>query len=70
MKNTKTCPKCQSKDILRLTDHGYGNMLATNITILGAVYMTRFICADCGFTEQWVESAADRSRLKKKYEQD
>ena len=67
MKNTNLCPKCSSDDILRLPDHCDANLIPTNFTVIGAVYLTRFVCADCGYSEQWVESPKDRERLRKKH---
>lgn len=64
MKNTNTCPKCNSKEIVRLADQTDSTLVPTNFTIFGAVYMTRYLCADCGFTEEWVEKPSDRETLR------
>jgi predicted nucleic-acid-binding Zn-ribbon protein len=66
MKNTKSCPKCHSTDIIRIPDQSTSNIIPTNFTVLSAVYATRFVCAACGYTEQWIESPHDRERLRKK----
>ena len=36
-------------------------------TVFSAVKVTRYLCAACGFSEEWVNSADDIAKLKKKY---
>jgi hypothetical protein len=36
-------------------------------TIISAVKVTRYLCASCGFIEEWVDSPDDLAKLKKKY---
>ena len=31
------------------------------------VAVTRMVCTECGFSEEWIESKEDRAKLKKKY---
>ena len=63
MKNTKVCPKCNCNDIIVIKNDGhpdgsYGNNIQTKATILsGVVLVERFICCNCGYTEQWVDKA-------------
>jgi hypothetical protein len=72
MRNSQTCAKCQSSDIIRIPGKvgRYGSD-QTNIlvgwTIYNVVKVTRFLCASCGFIEHWVESADDLATVKKKY---
>ena len=59
MKNTGICPKCQSDDIVRVNGasdaSAYGNFMYTGYTLFSAVSMNRYICCDCGFTEEWID---------------
>ena len=61
MKNTKTCPKCNGRNIISIKNDGhpdgtFGNNIQTKLTILsGVVYVKRYICCDCGYTEEWVD---------------
>ena len=59
MKNTKLCPKCQSANIVRIDGYsgayGTGNNVLTGNTIFSAVNVNRYICCDCGFTEEWID---------------
>lgn len=71
MKNTKVCPKCESTDILRIpgkhTGYGSGNIIMLGLTALGAVKVTRFVCEQCGYSEEWIENKEDIQRLIRKY---
>ena len=57
MKNTKICPKCSGTDIVWFD----GNTLKTrteNVVHTGTVSSApihRYVCCDCGFTEEWVD---------------
>ena len=65
MKNSRMCPKCHSTDIVRINGYtgayGSGNNVMTGATIFSAVDVNRYICMNCGFTEEWI----DREDLEK-----
>jgi len=71
MRTSKACPKCQSTDIVRIPGdvggYGAGNNVMVGRTIISAVKVTRYLCASCGFIEEWVDSPDDLAKLKKKY---
>lgn len=71
MRSSKTCPKCQSTDIVRIPGiagaFGAGNNIMVGMSILSAVKVTRYLCAACGFCEEWIDSADDIAKIKKKY---
>ena len=71
MKYTHLCPKCQSDDILRIEGearaYGAGNNIRAGFTIFSAVKVTRFLCLNCGFSEEWIESREDLEKLRRKY---
>ena len=59
MKETRTCPKCESKDII-VNDgtsgaYGTGNNIKTGISHYSFVKVNRYVCCKCGFTEEWVD---------------
>jgi ribosomal protein S27AE len=60
MKNTNTCPKCGKNDIVRFDGfagaYGSGNHVMTGSTVFSAVNVNRYICLDCGFTEEWIDT--------------
>ena len=71
MRSSSTCPKCKSTDIVRIpgavSGYGAGNNIIVGRTIFSTVKVTRYLCASCGFSEEWIDSAADISSIKKKY---
>jgi len=74
MKNTGKCPKCESKDLIKVpgsVGNAYGrgdNTIASGGWLGGSiVYVTRYVCMDCGFTEEWIEKPGDRQKLKEKF---
>lgn len=70
MKNTNSCPKCGGKDILRVKGnsgaYGAGNNIPVGITVFSAVPVWRYVCCDCGYSEEWIDRK-DIPALKKKY---
>jgi predicted nucleic-acid-binding Zn-ribbon protein len=66
VKNTGRCPKCSSTNVLRFFGErgtASGGGVRTGVTIFSVVPLARFVCADCGFTEHWVEDKAEIARL-------
>ena len=63
MKNTKKCTKCGGNDIVVVSNDGHpdassGNNIMTGMTILsGVINVKRYICCDCGYTEEWIEQS-------------
>jgi predicted RNA-binding Zn-ribbon protein involved in translation (DUF1610 family) len=71
MKPSNTCPKCRSADIVRIPGtagaYGSGNNISIGRIVFSAVPVTRYLCASCGFSEEWLDSAQDIAKIKKKY---
>ena len=55
MKQTKACPKCGCKEILRVED-GVGDR-SINLVLgwFSIVPVTRYVCTGCGYVESWVD---------------
>jgi uncharacterized OB-fold protein len=73
MKNTKICPKCGSREILRVKDGGGDYTNALLLGFLSMVYVPRYVCCDCGYVEEWVDSSDLRTlkeKLKKQREKE
>jgi len=68
MKNTRICPKCSSSDILRFDGYtgayGSGNNMMTGNTVFSAVNVNRYVCCECGYTEEWIDKQ-DIEKVKK-----
>lgn len=70
MKNTNTCPKCQSKDIIRIeggSGGDYEDRIQTGAFIWNYIPVTRFVCGVCGFTEEWIVNREMIDRLRNKF---
>ncbi|UKN00758.1 hypothetical protein K6119_13560 [Paracrocinitomix mangrovi] len=73
MKNSKTCPKCGGTEIY--TDAGNpkrGDRTSIPITSWGKLFLAVYICAGCGYLEEYVEqddlSNSDKmDKLKKNF---
>lgn len=70
MKRTRVCPKCSSTDIIRVEGkagaYGSGNNIPVGMTIFSAVLVHRYVCCDCGYSEEWIDKE-DIQELKRKY---
>ena len=58
MKQTKTCPKCGSRDVVEIPGGafsllGQGGFMETGG--FGTARIDRWICCACGYSEAWVE---------------
>ena len=72
MKNGNLCPKCGSREIVRIPDnprrHASGNNIyTTRATLLGKIPVIRYVCCGCGYTENWVETRRDLEKLKETF---
>lgn len=67
MKNSRICPKCGSNEIVVVDGfagaYGTGNNIMVGVTIFSAVKVDRYVCCDCGFSEEWIRNE-DIDRLK------
>lgn len=68
MKNTCTCPKCSSRMIVRVPDtphrHASGNNIyPSSITLMGKIPVIRYVCCDCGYVENWVETQQELQKI-------
>ena len=72
MKNGSVCPKCGSRKIIRIPDnprrHASGNNIyTTRATLLGKIPVIRYICCDCGYVENWVETSRSLETIQKPF---
>lgn len=70
MKIKKMCPKCNGTDIILVPGkagaYGVGNNIQVGLTTFSAVLVDRYVCCDCGYSEEWIDKE-DVQILKKKY---
>lgn len=73
MKNTRICPKCNSTDIIRIEGkagaYGEGNNIQVGITNFSAVLVNRYLCCNCGYSEEWIDKD-DIPKLEKKIQKE
>lgn len=71
MKNTKMCLKCNGNKIIRIPGqtgvYGVGNNVPVG-GFKGTVNVTRYLCCNCGYTEEWIDNEKDIKKLEEKYE--
>lgn len=68
MKLNNTCVKCHSSNLRKVSGNfplsDKNNML--KITAFKNIYITSYVCVECGFMEEWIEKPADLEYLAKK----
>ncbi len=71
MKNTKCCPKCSSKNIACVPDNAHrylaNSIVITNIAWVKRIPVARYVCCDCGYVENWVETQSGREEIKRTF---
>ena len=71
MKNSKKCPKCSSSRIIKIPGqvgpYGAGNNIPTRTFIPSFVKVTRYLCSNCGFSEEWIDEKKDIEKIEKKH---
>ncbi|MFP7473087.1 hypothetical protein SFC55_18950 [Niallia taxi] len=64
MKNTNICPKCKNSSIKKIAGKTYafgvGNTIPTGFK---NIPVSRYICCNCGYVEEWIDSASDINKL-------
>ncbi len=71
MRNTRCCPKCHSKNIVRVPDNAHrylANSIAiTNVAWVKRIPVARYVCYDCGYVENWVETQSERDEIRRTF---
>jgi hypothetical protein len=62
----RKCIKCDSSEVIRVPASVWYEDNKIPVGFLSVVKTTRYICCDCGFCEEWVESAVDREKLRER----
>ena len=70
MKNSGRCPKCESKDCVRLEADNpqkeHANYIPQGQTVYSGIPVTRYVCCACGYSEEWIDKPEDLKKLKVK----
>ena len=71
MKNSRMCPKCSGCRIIVIPGttgpYGVGNNIPVGMTVFSYANVDRYLCADCGYSEEWIKRE-DLERIEKKYD--
>lgn len=68
MKDHKKCPKCSGTKIVKIpgrTDLDYFNFI--KVGMFSSVYVTRYLCDKCGYSEEWIDEKEDIEKIVEKY---
>lgn len=70
MKYTSVCPKCHASDIVCVPG-GIGAYGSGNNILYGGFFkgvpVSRYVCLQCGFVEEWIDSPQDLAKLRQRY---
>ncbi len=57
MRHSRICPKCQSSNVIEVEGSSMNQhqRIPLNVWSLKNAVLDRYICADCGYTEEYVQ---------------
>jgi len=68
MKYNFCCPKCQNTEIAIVEGGAFkGNIYNTLSYGLTTIYLTRYVCTTCGFTENYIDDPKSLQKIKEKF---
>ena len=72
MRDTGVCPKCGGREIVRVPDnprrYSSGNNIYLSVfTLRRKIPVIRYVCAQCGYVENWVEKAEERKSIRETF---
>ena len=71
MKTTRIRPKCNGNDIIvvpgKAGAYCIGNNIQVGWTNISAIMVSRYVCCDCGYSEEWIRHE-DIETLKNRYQ--
>jgi predicted nucleic-acid-binding Zn-ribbon protein len=65
MKSDGVCPKCSSKQIIKIPSE-LGTFNVIKIDMFKFANLTRYICTSCGYMEQYISDDSSLSKLRQK----
>ena len=68
MKYSYCCTKCQNSEIAIIQGGTFKCNIYNTVTFgLTTIYLTRYVCTNCGFTENYIDDVKDLQKIKDKY---
>ena len=70
MKNSMRCPKCGSKNIVRISDNparysSGNNIYLSRLTLARKIPVIRYVCCGCGYVENWIEAESGLREIER-----
>lgn len=68
MKTGRPCPKCGAKDPVYFPGgklEGQNNAMRGGFLFNDVIRIARYVCRDCGFTEEWVDRDSDMDVVRR-----
>ena len=68
MKFSNCCPKCHGSEIAEIKGGTFkGNVYNTISLTFRVIYLTRYVCTQCGYSENYVDNEDDLASIRKRY---
>ena len=67
MNNSRTCPKCQSTLFVKVDNSRGQQFNPIKTGALTVAQVSRYVCCDCGYVEEWIENHKDLKKIEEKY---
>lgn len=71
MKDSGICPKCGSRNVVRIPDTGRyassNSIYTTRATLFGKIPVIRYVCCSCGYVENWMERPDELDRISQQF---
>ena len=63
----KVCPKCRSSRIAKINNSVGQQFNHIKLGLLTIADVSRYVCCDCGYTEEWLEKQKDLKKIAEMY---
>ena len=67
MNNSRTCPKCQSTLVVKVDNSRGQQFNPIKTGALSVAQVSRYVCCDCGYVEEWIENNKDLKKIEEIY---
>ncbi len=67
MRNSDKCIKCESSAVVQVDNQRGSQFNPIKTGMLTVASITRYVCCDCGYIEDWIDNQFDLNELKKKH---
>lgn len=71
MRANNRCVKCQSSELVRIPPiPGEEPHIAVGSRGMHLIGVSKYVCGQCGYIEEWVDNTRDLEELRREYEPD